>query len=103
MPNIDFCAQVRFSSSIFPLLSVLVYISSLFLGKVWLVKWGTMEGQVVLHFDFFSAGGGPGFYFFGFLLEERGGKRGDFIFVGMGSCWWCGEVHIVGKERGRLG
>ena len=20
-----------------------------------------------------------------------------------GSCWWCGGVHIVGKERGGLG
>ena len=34
-----------------------------------------MEGRVVLHFDFFSTGGGPRFYFFGFLLEERGGKK----------------------------
>ena len=46
-----------------------------------------MEGRVVLHFDFFSASSGLGFYFFGFLLEERGGKRGDFVTVKMGSCW----------------
>ena len=46
-----------------------------------------MEGRVVLHFDFFNAGGGPEFYFFRFLLEEREGKRGDFVTVGMGSCW----------------
>ena len=29
-----------------------------------------MEGQVVLHFDFFNAVGGPEFYCFRFLLEE---------------------------------
>ena len=45
-----------------------------------------MEGWVVMHFDFFSAGSGLGFDFFGFLLEERGGKRGDFVIVEMGSC-----------------
>ena len=44
-----------------------------------------------------------GFIFFGFLLEERGGKIGDFVTVGMGSYWWCGWVHIVGKEIGGLG
>ena len=30
-----------------------------------------MEGRVVLHFDFFNAVGGLGFYFFRFFLEER--------------------------------
>ena len=55
---------------------------------------------MVLYFDFFSAKGGPLFYFFEFLLEEREGKIGDFVTVGMGSFRWCGGVHIVGKEKG---
>ena len=63
MPNTDFCAQMRFSSFIFPPLHVLVYISTLFLGKVWSVERGTMEGRMVLHFDFFSVGGGLNFFF----------------------------------------
>ena len=58
-----------------------------------------MEGRVALHFDFFNVGGGLGFNFFGFLLEEREGKICDFVTVGMESCRWCGGVHIVGKER----
>ena len=62
-----------------------------------------MEGRLVLHFPFFNAVGGLGFYFFGFLLEERGGKICDFVTIGMGSCRWCGGVHIVGKERGEFG
>ena len=58
-----------------------------------------MEGRVVLHFDFFNVVGGPGFYFLRVLLKERGGKIGDFVTIGMGSCRWCGGVHVVGKER----
>ena len=37
-----------------------------------------MKGRVVLDFPFFNEVGGPGFYFFGFLLEEIGGKICDF-------------------------
>ena len=46
VPNIDFCAQVRFFSSIFPPLQFLVCISSLFWerfgwwsGEQWRVRW----------------------------------------------------------------
>ena len=39
------------------------------------MEWGPKEGQVVLHFYFFSAGGGPIFDFVGVLLKERGRKR----------------------------
>ena len=52
-----------------------------------------------MHFYFFSVGGGPEFDFVGFLLKERERKRG---FV-MGSCWWCGGVHTIGKGREGLG
>ena len=46
----------------------------------------------------------PIFIFFGFLLEERGGKICDFVTIGiLGSYRWCGGVHIVGKERGEFG
>ena len=39
------------------------------------MEWRPKEGRVVLHFDFFSAGGGPIFDFVGCLLKERGRKR----------------------------
>ena len=38
---------------------------------------------MVLHFDFFSAGGGPRFGFVGVLLKERGRKRA----MGWVSIW----------------
>ena len=44
---------------------------------------------MVLHFDFFSVGGGPIFDFVGFLLKERGRKRA----VGWVSIW--GEARWV--------
>ena len=63
-----------------------------------------MEGRVVLHFDCFSTGGGPRFCFFWvFIGGERREKEVILLLLEMGSCWWCGEVHIVGKERGGLG
>ena len=42
---------------------------------------------MVLHFDFFSALGGPGFDFVGFLLKEKGRKR---------AVWW---VSIWGRSE----
>ena len=98
MPSTDFYAQVRFSSSIFPPLQVLICISRLFWEIFGQWSGGTMEGRVVIHFDFFNAGGGRRFFFW-FLLEERGGKRGDFVTIEMGSCQWCGGVHIVSKDK----
>ena len=45
-----------------------------------------MEGRVILHFDFFSAEGGPGFDFVEGERKEKGGG-----------------VHTIGKEKGGLG
>ena len=58
--------------------------------NVWSVEWGPKEGRVVLHFEFFSAGGGSGFDCVGFLLKDRGRKR----VVGWVSIW--GEARWVG-------
>ena len=41
---------------------------------------------MVLHFDFFNAEGGPGFYFVEGERKEKGGG-----------------VHTIGKEKGGLG
>ena len=51
---------------------------------------------MVLYFDFFSAGGGPGFDFVGFLLKERGRKRA----MGWVSIWGRSEMGgAQGKEE----
>ena len=61
-----------------------------------------------MHFEFFYARGGLDLIFFGFLLEERGGKMGDFVFIGMGLIvlireeeGWVGFP--FGEKRGRRG
>ena len=33
------------------------------------------------------------------FIEGERKEKGDFV---MGSCWWCGGVHTIGKERGGL-
>ena len=53
------------------------------------MEWGPKEGRVVLHFDFFSAGGGPRFDFIEFLLKNSGRKRA----MGWVSIW--GEAKWV--------
>ena len=42
------------------------------------MEWRTKEGRVVLHFDFFSAGGGPKFDFF---EGERKEKSGGWVSI----------------------
>ena len=119
MPNTDFCAQVGFSFSIFPLLQVLVYISSLFLerfdrwsGEQWRVGW-----SCILIFSVQEVV--PGFIFLGFcwrreegkevilLLSEMGPVGGvvRFIFlvikeVGCVGFPFGGEARWVGREEG---
>ena len=55
------------------------------------MEWGTIEDRVVPAFLFFLCKRWFRFDFFGFLLEERGGKIGDFVIVGMVVLlvvWW---------------
>ena len=62
---------------------------------------------MVLHFDFFNAGGGPGFDFVGFLLKRRRRKRamGFTLLVRKKKVWvgfpFGGEVRWVGIGEGK--
>ena len=86
MPNTDFCAQVGFSFSIFPLLQVLVYISSLFFWKGLIGGVGNNGGSGGLACILIVSVQEvvPGFVFLGFCWRRDEGKRGDFVTVGDG-------------------
>ena len=45
------------------------------------MKWGTIKVKRSMHFDFFCSASGLDLIFFGFMLKEREGKRGDFVFI----------------------